>query len=54
MLRLYPLLTINHLINLQVGTVPFNDPCLPTPNPMHTTKLILEGDFIHIKRLYPK
>ena len=26
----------------------FNDPCLQTPKPMHTTKLILEGDYIHI------
>ena len=36
-------------INLQVGTCIrylFNDPCLPTPKPMHTTKLILDGSAI--------
>ena len=52
-LRLYPLLTINRSINLQVGipyTVPFNHPCLPTPKPMHTTKLILEGPQIIINQ----
>ena len=27
-------------------TVPFNDPCLPTPKPVHTTKLILDGPAI--------
>ena len=32
--------------------VPFNDQCLPTPKPMHTTKLILEGSAIINQLIY--